>query len=291
MLGDDVLIPCATLFDKRHKKEMNGMESAEVRVGTLGWGYSDWSGVFYPSEAASREYIRLYAQTFNTVEVDSTFYGTPRPTLVEHWRKVTPDNFLFCPKVPRQITHDLRLVNAARPFDDFVEVICGLGPRLGPMLLQMPPDFTQEEIGSLRNFLPSLRQAGRESLQVALEVRHRSLLTPEVTDLLKEYNVALAATDYISVPRQFTITADIAYVRLIGRHNSYPEYRAPQVDRTNDLELWRESIEAGLPRVSAMHIFCSNDYEGFGPATANKLKTVLGLPTSGPPPDPQGSLF
>ena len=86
--------------------------ASRCRVGTMGWGYADWSGSFYPAEVASRDYISHYARTFNAVEIDSTFYATPRETQVKHWAKVTPETFLFCPKVPRLITHELRLINA-----------------------------------------------------------------------------------------------------------------------------------------------------------------------------------
>src|SRR5258708_3756498 len=94
-----------------------------IRVGTMGWGYADWSGVFYPAATPSRDYIALYARAFDAVEIDSTFYGTPRESQVKNWARATPDDFVFCPKVPRLITHELRLIGAEEELKRFVEVM------------------------------------------------------------------------------------------------------------------------------------------------------------------------
>src|SRR5947207_6593497 len=98
-----------------------------VHVGTMGWSYSDWNGVFYPANAASRETLTLYARSLDAVEIDSTFYGTPRETTVQQWRKSTPDHFIFCPKIPRLITHDLGLLNCTESLAEFVRVMSLLG--------------------------------------------------------------------------------------------------------------------------------------------------------------------
>jgi uncharacterized protein YecE (DUF72 family) len=262
-----------------------------IRVGTMGWGYVDWSGVFYPTETPSRDYIALYARSFDTVEIDSTFYATPKEAQVKHWGNLTPESFLFCPKVPRQITHDLRLVNAQEPLAEFVRVLGLLGPKRGPMLLQMPPDFTRHELDALQAFLPTLRELNDPTARFAIEFRHRSLIGSDVSALLSEHGVALANADYAPMPRRFEITADFVYLRLIGRHGAYLQHRESQADRTPDMKRWAAALRENQSRLSAAFVFCNNDYEGYSPVTANRFKALVGLPVCQPPSDAQGCLF
>lgn len=262
-----------------------------VRVGTMGWGYTDWSGTFYPKAAASRNYIALYAKVFEAVEIDSTFYGTPREKQVKQWAQATPETFRFCPKVPRLITHDLRLVDAREPLAEFVRVMGLLGERRGPMLLQFPPDFTRAEFAALQAFLPTLKELDASTARFAAEFRHRSLIAPDVSALLTEHNVALAAADYDPMPKRFEATADFAYLRLIGRHGAFDHHLELQNDRLPDLQRWASVLRANQERFQEIYVFCNNEYEGHGPLTANRLKSLLGLPTIPRPPEEQGSLF
>ena len=120
----------------------------------MGWSYADWFGPFYPAGTPSRDALTQYARVFDCVEIDSTFYGTPPDNTVRHWFKSTPDNFLLSPKVPRLITHDAKLHDVAEPLQHFVHTMALLGPKRGPMLLQMPPDFTRADLPALQAFLP-----------------------------------------------------------------------------------------------------------------------------------------
>lgn len=262
-----------------------------VRVGTMGWGYADWSGVLYPEGAPSRDYISFYAQVFDTVEIDSTFYATPRDTQVKHWGKVTPDNFMFCAKVPRVITHDLRLVDVGEDLREFVQVMGLLGPKRGPMLLQMPPDFTRHELDALKAFLPTLRDLGDPTARFAIEFRHRSMIGEDIDALLAEHRVALVAADYPPMPKRLVPTADFAYLRLIGRHGTFKRHDHLLVDRSADLQHWADLLRENQSRFAAAYILCNNDYEGYSPETANRFKKLLGLPVTSPAPAAQGSLF
>ena len=262
-----------------------------VRVGTMGWGYADWSGPFYPTGAASKEYIALYAKTFDTVEIDSTFYGTPREPQVKAWAKATPPNFIFCPKVPRAITHEMRLIDVQKPFAEFVRVMGLLGAKRGPMLLQFPPDFTRDELDNLRSFLPLLRQLSDSAARFAIEFRHRSLIGQDVTELLTEYNVALVAADYVGMPRRFELTSDYVYLRLIGRHGAYPKHDTTYGERPDEMKRWAEILTQNTARYTHAYVFANNDYEGYSPATCNKFKELLGLPVNANPPAAQGALF
>ena len=262
-----------------------------VHVGTMGWSYADWAGVFYSEGTPSREYIRQYAMAFDTVEIDSTFYGTPREAQVLQWTQMTPAHFTFCPKVPRAITHEMRLRDVVEPLNEFVRVMGLLGAKRGPMLLQMPPDFTWAEIDNLRAFLPTLRELQDPTARFAIEFRHRSLISPDVSQLLKEEGVALALTDYVAMPRRYELTADFVYMRLIGRHGDYPRHDRLYGDRSASIQHWADALRASQTNFTVAYVHCNNDYEGYSPATANKLKGRLGLAIQTAPPAIQGSLF
>lgn len=274
-----------------NKTEPENPLTIPVHVGTMGWGYTDWAGSFYPPKVPARDYITLYGQVFDTVEIDSTFYGTPREPQVKSWAQSTPDNFVFCPKVPRAVTHEMRLVDAIEPLAEFVRVMGLLGPKRGPMLLQMPPDFTINELDNLATFLPSMATLQDPTARFAIEFRHRSLIGPDVNALLAEYNVALASVDYVVMPRRFDITGDFAYIRLIGQHGEFSHYRQRLVDRMPDLVKWASALRKRQERLKVAYVFCNNEYEGFGPETCNRFKALVGLPTLERPPEEQGSLF
>lgn len=262
-----------------------------TRVGTMGWGYADWVGAFYSAGVSSRDYLAWYAKAFDAVEIDSTFYGTPREAQVKHWRDITPDNFVFCPKVPRAITHEMRLIHAEAAFAEFIRVMRLLEDKRGPMLLQFPPDFTREELGALEAFLPTLQTLDDPTARFAAEFRHRSLIGPDVSALLAEHRVALVAADYAPMPKRFEATTNFAYLRLIGRHGAYTHHRESQADRASDLERWAEALRDNQPLFERAFVFCNNDYEGYSPLTCNRFKRLLGQPAIERPPEVQGSLF
>ena len=262
-----------------------------IHVGTMGWSYADWNGVFYPDNSENRDWLPLYARVFDTVEIDSTFYGTPRESAVQNWSRTTPDNFVFCAKVPRLITHDMELLDVAKPLSEFVKTMAGLGPKRGPMLFQMPPAFTRDQLDALNALLPSLREVADADAKFAIEFRHASLLTADVFALLKEHNVALAATDYAGMPRRFASTADFAYIRLIGKHGAFKSHRAVVEDRSQMVRRWASVLLRHQSDFREAWIFCNNDYEGFSPATGWKVQEALGLPTRQPASELQGNLF
>ena len=263
----------------------------EARIGTIGWGYGDWNGYFYPSEMQSRDALPTYSKVFDCVEIDTTFYGVPRESTVQNWAKSTPPNFVFSPKTPRFITHDLGLIDAEEPFRKFVETMSHLGEKLGPILLQFPPSFTIANLPQIRSFLPVLKTLDHSSARFALEVRHRSLLTDELYDLLREYQVAFVSIDYVGMPRRFELTTDFVYVRLLGKHDSFVTYHEVQGKRQEDVEKWAEVFKKNQDRFEKIFIYSNNDYEGHSPSTSNRMKEQLGLPVVDPVVEVQGSLF
>src|SRR5687768_13625445 len=149
-------------------------------LGTSGWSYADWEGTLYPEGLPSGSRLAEYAKHYATVEIDSTFYGTPRRSTVQNWREVAPAGFLFAAKVPKEITHDRNLVGVEAEAESFLATMAGLGDRLGPLLLQLPPSFDVEGMGVLEGFLGRLPRGFR----YAVEVRHRSWLGSDLPQVL-----------------------------------------------------------------------------------------------------------
>ena len=170
------------------------------RLGTMGFGYTEWSGgVFYPEGLKPGEYLAHYAHHFDAVELDTTFYATPTPDRVQRWADATSPTFRFAAKTPRQITHETAIDRGIEPMLDFLHVMRrGLGERLGVVLLQFPPSFTAKETPKLERFLRALPN----DAELAAEFRHESWFCDSTWEVLKSYNVALcvAETETLTTP-------------------------------------------------------------------------------------------
>ena len=251
---------------------------AEIRLGTQGWSYSDWVGAFYPPQSKPTDYLRFYSQVFDTVELDTTFYSTPRPDLVRSWAENTPDSFLFTAKLPQVITHEKHLKDCARQLDSFVSAMRLLGPKLGALLIQCPPDFHYEEVAALQAFLPLLPR----DVSFAIEFRHRSWLRDDVLDLLRLHNVAWCVIDLYYMPRVPHLTADFSYVRWLGDRRQIAQFDRIQIDRSQQTEKWAGVLQDMASRVRRIYGFYNNHYAGHSPASVNQIKGLLGLPSINP---------
>jgi uncharacterized protein YecE (DUF72 family) len=254
-----------------------GSEQALIdwHLGTMGFSYKDWNGVFYPSGSPARDYLAHYSQVFDAVELDSTFYGTPRPEYVSRWASVTPDNFSISVKTPREITHDLRLVDATEPMNKFLETMQLLGDKLGVVLIQLPPDMTFSNIRKLAVFIRQLPAGFR----YAIEFRDSSWHSAATSQLLENHGICWVSTDYIHLPRTVYVTAKFIYIRWIGRHGQYEVKDHEREDMTARLNWWWGDIHSRLNGTRAVYGFFNNDFAGHAPATCNRFKEIVGLPT------------
>lgn len=260
----------------------------------MGFSYADWNGVFYPADLSSRDYLSYYSRIFNAVEIDSTFYGTPRLPSVQRWAAATPEAFRFSLKAPRQITHEMSLVGVEAELGRFIETARELGDRLGVILFQFPPSFTSEQLPVLQACLEWLPT----DLRFAVEVRHPSWYStqqseqePPLAGRLRQRGVAWAATQYPDLPAVIYPTAPFLYIRWIGQHGSFDHHTAERIDRQAQLAEWLALIEAQAPGVEALFGFFNNDYAGFAAATANRFKELAGLPGQSFTPPQQPRLF
>ncbi|MCB8918848.1 MAG: DUF72 domain-containing protein [Ardenticatenaceae bacterium] len=257
-------------------------------LGTMGYGYKDWEGVFYPAGLKSRDYLAHYSQFFNAVELDSTFYGTPRPEVVQRWAEQTPAGFIFCPKTPRQITHDQRLVGTEGMMADFLGTMALLGDKLGPVLIQLPPDMSRSEINNLAGFLAALPPSTR----YAVEFRHRSWHATATGELLQAEHAAWASTEYLYLPQRVYVTTNFLYIRWIGRHGTYDVKDHEREDKTPRLQTWLADIQQRATEgIDSVYGFFNNDYAGHSPATCRRFKQLVGLPAPPLLPPQQGRLL
>src|SRR5438067_7427601 len=173
-----------------------------ILIGTQGWNYAAWEGPLYPPGTRPSEFLPTYARAFRAVEVDFTFYAVPDARAVRAWAERTPPEFTFALKMLKEVTHERRLRDADDLVRDFLDRARQLGPKLGPILLQMGPDFAPEELPALAEFLPALPR----DLRFAVEVRQsgwmRAGVLARLLELLREHGITLALSDGRWIPRQ-----------------------------------------------------------------------------------------
>ena len=230
---------------------------AEFLVGTSGFSYPAWRGPFYPEKLPAAGMLGFYATAFPAVEINNTFYRMPAPTMLASWVAQTPAHFRFALKAPQQITHRLRLKEAAEPTREFVRRSEALGDKRGPLLFQLPPNLKADH-GRLETFLAAL-PAG---LEPAFEFRHESWFRDETWTLLRAHGAALciAQTDELDTP--LVATAAFGYVRL--RREYEPAALADWAARVRAVEGWQR-----------VYVFLKHD-EGQAPALARGFVEALG---------------
>jgi len=172
--------------------------NASFRIGTQGWNYDAWVGPFYPVGTRAVDYLSIYARAFDTVEVDSTFYAVPPARTVRGWYDRTPAGFTFALKLPQEITHERRLRDAGDIAELFFERARELREKLGPVLIQLGPDFGPIELPALANLLPTLPR----DIRFSVEFRHRGWIQDGVLALLAEHGVGVTLTDARWLPRK-----------------------------------------------------------------------------------------
>lgn len=243
-------------------------------VGTSGWQYRDWRGNFYPAGVPAARWLEHYAARFATVENNGTFYRLAARGTFEQWRNRTPPGFVMAVKASRYLTHIRRLREPAEPVERLMAAADGLGDRLGPVLVQLPPNLTADPAAladCLGQFGTRFRQLGRAG-RVCVEFRHPSWLIDEVRSVLAEHNAALCWSDRRGRPLgPLWRTADWGYLRLHeGAAQPWPRY-GRQALRT-----WMRRISDTFPPDADMFAFFNNDQHCAAPADAGTLAALAG---------------
>lgn len=250
---------------------------SHLYLGAQGFSYPSWVGTFYPAGTPSNAFLEAYATQFDTVELDTTFYGVPRASTIAGWRDRTPAGFQFTAKFPQAITHQKALVECGREANVFVAAMSQLGEKLGPLLLQMPPSWGMGGFDALKGFLPALPSGPR----YVLEVRHRSWLSkeifPRLLDLLRQHTVALCLAQYVGMPALDQVTAPFVYIRWLGRREDIPDddFSRVRVNRDVQLDRWAEQIRRYLREGVTVYGYFNNHYQGHSPASVRGLQARL----------------
>jgi uncharacterized protein YecE (DUF72 family) len=258
-----------------------------LRLGTSSWSSEDWVGVFYPPGTPAASFLGEYSQHFDTVEVDSTFYRSPSPSMVKNWRARTPPGFLFAAKFPRAITHEKVLVDCMQDVAEFLTAMDLLGDKLGPLLLQFPY-FNKKAFARPEDFLARLKPflekiPGNHSY--ALEVRNKAWIGEPLLDLLRKHQIALALIDHPWMPpvRQWlgkldVVTAGFTYIRFLGDRKGIEEktehWDQIIVDRKSEMETWIPEIQRLLARRLTVYAYFNNHYAGFAPGSIALFREV-----------------
>jgi uncharacterized protein YecE (DUF72 family) len=249
-------------------------------LGTSSFTATGWQGTFYPKGMKSSDYLTYYASIFQTVEIDSTYYGPPSVSTVTAWRDKTPADFVFAAKVPQVITHEKVLVDCDTELHEFIEVMGILGDRLGPLVFQFP-FFDRWKFPKQETFLTVLEPFLKKlptSHKFAIEIRNKVWIDTRFCDLLRQHRVALVLQDLSSMPRPWEykenfdfVTADFVYVRWLGDRKRIEEqtktWGKTVVDRRGDLVNWVELFRQFVSRDLKVFAYANNHYAGNGPET------------------------
>jgi uncharacterized protein YecE (DUF72 family) len=249
-----------------------------VLVGTSGWQYRDWRGVLYPPGVAQRGWLEYYAQRYPTVENNASFYRLPSEETFAGWRAKTPDGFVMAVKASRYLTHVRRLRDPAEPVGRLLRAAAGLGDRLGPVLLQLPPNMAADAAaldGCLAEFARFPAVAGR-GIRVAVEFRHPSWWTGEISGLLERRGAALCWADRLGRPlTPLWRTADWGYLRFHeGAAQPWPRYGDQALDS------WARRIAGTWPDDADVFAYFNNDQGGAAIADAAAFAAALRGPAT-----------
>jgi uncharacterized protein YecE (DUF72 family) len=223
-----------------------------VLIGTSGWQYRDWRGRLYPEGLPQARWLERYAERFAAVEVNASFYRLPAERTFADWRARTPDGFVFAVKASRYLTHVRRLRDPEEPMARLLERARALGPRLGPLLLQLPPDMR-----CVPERLDAALAAVPRGVRVAVEPRHESWFVPAVEDILARHRAALCLADRRGPSGPVWRTAEWGYLRLhAGRATPGPCYGR------RALATWGERLAERWGPEQDVYVFFNNDTHG-----------------------------
>lgn len=237
-----------------------------IFIGTSGWSYAHWRENFYPADLPSAAMLPFYAEHFRTAEINNTFYQLPTEHAVEAWANTVPEGFVFSVKASRFITHMKKLKDPAATLPPFMERIRLLGPKLGPILFQLPSGW-RLNLERLRQFLQALDRRHR----YALECRDQSWFDERVYALLAEHQVAWCMHDLNRKLSPLETTTDLVYIRLHGPDGPYCGSYGKRA-----LSDWAVRMRDWQAQGRQVYCYFDNDEAGYAPQNALKLREILG---------------
>ena len=245
------------------------MLSEKLHIGTSGWSYKHWQGIFYPSEIRPDKYLEYYITRFSCVELNSSFYNLPRESTVNAWKNRTPGQFRFCLKISRFITHELKLVKAGGALEKFFVIFSHMRERLGPVLVQLHPGL-QYDRQLIIDFLEILKEKYNQ-YRFAIEIRNKSWINETFFEILTEYRTGFVIADSGNhYPSFEAVTTDFIYLRFHGREQLYASDYDEYV-----LKSYADKISGWLEGNKEIWAFFNNDFYGYAVKNASKLEQII----------------
>ena len=249
---------------------MEHSRNSALNIGTSGWSYKHWSGVFYPEEIKPVSFLEYYVKHFRCVELNSSFYHLPKETTIKGWIKRTPNLFIFCPKLSRYITHQKRLTDCDEALERFFGLFGPMKHRLGPVLIQLPPGLHFNKL-LIQHFSGILRDK-YTGYRFAMEVRHKSWINDNFFDILTKEGIAFVIADSGKrFPYHEVVTSGYVYLRFHGREKLYASDYSDEI--LND---YAGKIRKWLKEGKEVWIFFNNDFGGFAINNAKRLIELVG---------------
>jgi uncharacterized protein YecE (DUF72 family) len=242
---------------------------SKIYIGTSGYIYPHWEGIFYPENWPKSKKLEYYCQHFDTVELNNTFYRLPGEKAFEGWYKRTSKNFIFAVKVSRFITHVKKLVDCKEPWKIFLKRALILKEKLGPLLFQLPP-FLKADSEKLEEFGKMILKESPKRLRFAFEFRNESWCDEKIYQILKKFNFAWVVVDSPSWPKVYQVTADFVYVRMHGSKILFgSKYTKKELD---DLT---QKIKKLKKQNLDVYVYFNNDAYGYAVEDAKELLKML----------------
>jgi uncharacterized protein YecE (DUF72 family) len=246
--------------------ERTTVSTPGIHVGCSGWVYKHWRGIFYPEGLPQKRWFEHYAQEFDTVEINASFYRVPLPATFEGWREKAPPAFRYAVKVNRFITHMKKLLDCEAEVDRFIDLARPLREKLGPLLYQLPPSL-HKDVERLDAFLSRLPK----DLEQVVEFRHKSWYDEEVLELLDRHGVGFVAHDLRSLASPRWASGSTAYVRF---HGTAGKYRGRYSDEA--LLEWTDWLVEQRRSGKSCWCYFNNDIHGHALDDARTLKSMVG---------------
>lgn len=234
-------------------------------IGTSGWHYDDWRGIFYPEKLPKAKWLEFYSGHFPTLELNNTFYRPPSESAFNKWYESSPPDFTFAVKVSRYITHIKRIKDCAAEVRNFMSRVVLMKEKLGPLLYQLPPGLHRDD-ARLASFLAILPR----NFKHAIEFRHESWFNEEVFDILRKYSVGLCIFDMPSLTSPIIATADFVYIRFHGKDSLYSSRYSNE-----DMADWAVRIARLAGNLESVYIYFNNDIAGYALQNAATLRDYL----------------
>ena len=242
------------------------MSAGKAYIGTSGWNYKHWGGPFYPADLPQKKWLEYYSESFNTVEINNSFYRLPEETTFEKWRDTVSENFIFAVKASRYITHMKKLKEPVKSLENFMKNLQGLREKTGPILFQLPGTWPLN-LERLQSFLTALPSGYRYTF----EFRHASWFSDDIYQALSRHKVALCFYNLRGKNTPMPITADFIYVRMHGPgEKAYQGHYGAEtlLSLAKDITAWTKE---------RMDVYCyfNNDEKGYAVRDAMQLRELI----------------